>query len=742
MAAPGPAVATFGYNPEEDLRRLAAYLSDRYGSLDTALAQFDPDAELDLVEFESWLHKWGLSKDVNTVDLFDYIDIDGSSTIDIDELFRVLALPAQQIKQRQKEQLEKEVSEIYELLAQLIHQKLGTVEEYFAKLRLQSAGDDSLPLDSARRASPTKPAPDAAAAAAPAGAEPPNSARRQSVGAAPQQPAAAHALSRAEFRRLARQIGLEEHLGGEDLSATKLAKVFDAIDKDKPGSISLDELSQALCGYLVRIALVDIAERLTAEHGSVDAAFALLPAPAALQTAAKDEGTVDDLKNMLRRLSKDLPVLGQDETLRLMCLALKPFSQDEMKRRLVVEHSASTEAKKRRADLAKQKEDARRRRLRRRFCDRTKEIADQAVDDWEKAVAKGAAPEDVTRAWANSARAARCQAQLQDYVAALEQKAFDREEDVLALKVKIGELQEAIANSGGAAIGTPASCRMRADDCATPVTPAMSVSSPSGGASRFHRQNSSTLRQCSKATQAAKLVQAIGVGDCAAVDLCLRQGADPNAVAWGGITPLMAAARHNRDGVMHALLAARADVGRTDARGRTAVDHAFRSPAALTWLRAHGAPSSKELAKAAEVLAQRLLKAEAEKKRLAGMQESISVLKRAGSQRRDRNVGSGDTSTPTPASMRAGLTPPPSILVRPALSGYAPGAFGGAGFPMPPAGMSSSVAPGCAVPPVPLPAAACTVPVASVPSRASVGAAATGPLLAVPSRRKSVQWDM
>lgn len=126
----------------------------------------------------------------------------------------------------------------------------------------------------------------------------------------------------------------------------------------------------------------------------------------------------------------------------------------------------------------------------------------------------------------------------------------------------------------------------------------------------------STLRQRSKTVQAQHLVQFAGLGDVAGVQRCLEQGANPNVVAWGGITALMTAARHGREGVIECLLAHGADLDRTDSHGRTAVDHAFKSLGARALLISRGAPSSKELAAKAEAVAQRVIDMEVERQRL------------------------------------------------------------------------------------------------------------------------------
>jgi len=188
--------------------------------------------------------------------------------------------------------------------------------------------------------------------------------------------------------------------------------------------------------------------------------------------------------------------------------------------------------------------------------------------------------------------AGRSQAQLQDYVACLE-------EEIARRGGSLRELQEEVKSLEA----------FRRDDTSplsSPTTP--SSFALTAGRSRYQPLLEQTTRQQQVASKAKHLVQAAASGDTARLRSFLNQRADVNALAWGGATPLMTAARHGRDAALHLLLTARADVGRTDTYGRTALDHAQYAPVAsrssvVNCLRGHGGMSGKELKARVDALA-------------------------------------------------------------------------------------------------------------------------------------------
>ena len=92
-----------------------------------------------------------------------------------------------------------------------------------------------------------------------------------------------------------------------------------------------------------------------------------------------------------------------------------------------------------------------------------------------------------------------------------------------------------------------------------------------------------------------RLLQAACVGQLPAVRRCLAGRAEIDAVAWGGVTALMCAARHGHLEVAKLLLESSADPVRSDMLGRTALDHARHQPAQVTeWLRGHGVMGRQE----------------------------------------------------------------------------------------------------------------------------------------------------
>lgn len=74
---------------------------------------------------------------------------------------------------------------------------------------------------------------------------------------------------------------------------------------------------------------------------------------------------------------------------------------------------------------------------------------------------------------------------------------------------------------------------------------------------------------------ATPLMSAIAAGNQESPFLLLQAGADPNAKLWNGHTVLMGAAWNGRCGVVRALLEAGADIGASDEKDRTALDIAL-----------------------------------------------------------------------------------------------------------------------------------------------------------------------
>ncbi|CAK0909199.1 unnamed protein product [Prorocentrum cordatum] len=151
----------------------------------------------------------------------------------------------------------------------------------------------------------------------------------------------------------------------------------------------------------------------------------------------------------------------------------------------------------------------------------------------------------------------------------------------------------------------------------TDTTPASHGSLTPGATMRSAASTVSGRQGASKAQRAEQLVQAAASGNVQELLRCLDAApGGPDAVGWAGVTPLMAAARHGRGAALELLLEARADVLRTDVRGRTALDHAFRRPETEEHLRAWGAFTGRELQRQATSLARRVLRIEEERRRL------------------------------------------------------------------------------------------------------------------------------
>ncbi|CAE7289729.1 unnamed protein product, partial [Symbiodinium sp. KB8] len=137
-----------------------------------------------------------LSEVDNVVHFFAHIDEDYSGSISVEELLNVLDSPLDEIKRREKLRQRNEVKRIFEEMARSICEKFGSIEEAFQKHGSWLHSTSS-------------------------------------------------SLSLAQFGRLAKQLDIE-------LEAAVMQRVFNEIDEDKEGSISVEELQKALSYPIVR----------------------------------------------------------------------------------------------------------------------------------------------------------------------------------------------------------------------------------------------------------------------------------------------------------------------------------------------------------------------------------------------------------------------------------------------------------------------------------------------------------
>jgi len=575
------AVSDIFYDPQRDVEALAQHLTNDYGSLDRALRQFDPDAEFTQQEFEVWLRKWGLADKVDPISLFDYIDKDVSFTISVDELFSVLSLPADRIQQRKKDQHEREMHLIFKAFAKGIHEHVGSIEDYFAKQLKQGAvlQEDAGPLG---HSSPSRSQSKARLSLSPGVG---------SIAAAERQMSEGAQLSFAQFSRFADVCEISKHLPDEQLAARCLDRVFGELDKDRSGGVSVEEIQIALRDYIVRDTLADIAQKLHQDerYKSVAGAFEKFGAAKGLSHASMGAEGLDELKRVLRFLCPGHSALESEETLKMLHKSINPFSSDELKKRLEMEHHRVETEQKVKNDAKEQRDKSRKDRMRRQIQTGA-EVVENQLDRWIQRSGKDAHGKDGPAEWSQrmkqwsiDAKTGKSRSQLADHISALNNMLQKKETEAEDFR---RELKEPVLLRRSAA-------------------------------------SLSTMKHRSKNVQAAKIVQAASVGDLVAVQALVSEQIDVNAVSWGGITPLMTAARHGRTAVMVCLLEARAALDRTDSHGRTALDHAYRQPAALEWLKAHGAPAGEQLKLQAEHLAQRVMEVEAERVRLTSQKNML-----------------------------------------------------------------------------------------------------------------------
>lgn len=665
-----PRVDAVDYRPEDDVARIASYFAQKYGDLGAAQKALDPEVTLDLHGFEQALKRWGVKVD-NVVELFDHIDVDWSGTISVQELLSVLYLPVEQIQRREEERRKSEVKRIYEELAGCIRSKYGSIEEALAKHGLNRV--ENAPVESSGRRG---------SASVPAAADP--LARRGSA----QQPSGTSTLSLAQFRGLVKDLDM-------DLDANLLLRVFNTIDDDQTGFVSVQELQTALSYHMARTIIVELADALTEQWGNLVKAFedigevvpgeipkvvlpaaaipgksvppppAALPPPPPVPTVAQgysSQGQPFVSEEKLQRLLRHLKVKDaiSDSSAKTLHLCMTPFTVVDLVRRLQDEHAQVEEQRRRRQDEKEKHDKDRKRMLSESLQVDSFQRAVKEVNSWlEQALAnKAKKPPLVTAKWAAMARIGSSKTQLRDYVSVLESLLQERTAAVEDMRIALEQerrelegLQDFLADQSSRAGQTPTPFLTPTPVQAqqgkspfflagglgdlTPVTPATPfkttsflgrVATPSGGLDATFQQEAKTVR-------AERLLQAASIGDVAAVRRFLSSHAYPDAIAWGGVTALMSAARHAQLEVLELLISLGADPVRTDMHGRTAFDHAQRQSQKLRdWLRGRGLLGAKELTQIAERLGLQLLEAEEQKRKMLALRDQLpsgDVLRRA-----------------------------------------------------------------------------------------------------------------
>lgn len=552
------------YRPEEDVKKLAHYFAQRYGSLEKALHTFDPYHEFELYDFEVALKKWGVKVD-SVVHLFDHIDVDWNNKISVEELFAVLQLPVAEVQEREERRKRDEVKRAFEQVAKCLRVKYHSVEEAVAKH-------------------------------------------------SPQDPGASEAstLSLARFRTLVNGLGLQ-------FDAALLQRVFYEIDQNHSGTVSISELQRALSNIMVHDELVELAETLAGRHGGdIDAAF-------------KDLGDLQHPNSLDKflRLLRHLKVFEVTEDMaRLMFSCLRPnFTIEEFIVSLKEVRRQSQEEKRRQEEEQKRKDREQKRKLKQAMMQAvSRQQVEKEVQNWAQKAAE-ASSDEVMQNWSVAARAGKSMSQLKDYVSVLKSCVDDTASETRDLRMLVEQETREVEGLRDYLAPTPsqgASTNVAWSGEVSPLTPRSPYLTP---ASRTPRPQSvpayADISRKSKAEKAQQLIQAAAAGDVIVVQSCLNARVDINLVGWGGVTALMAAARHGRQAVLEALVTRQADLQRTDMSGRTAVDHAYRQLRARDWLRSRGGLSSKELEADAEALAKLLLQAENEKSKLQARRDRM-----------------------------------------------------------------------------------------------------------------------
>lgn len=667
-----PLVDAADYRPEDDVARLASYFAQKYGDLDAAQKSLDPEIQLDLHAFEQALKRWGVKVD-NVVELFDHIDVDWSGTISVQELLSVLDSPVEQIQRREAERRRIEVKRIFEELAGCIRAKYGSVEEALGKHGVNRVED--VPVEAAaRRGLGLAPSADPLA-------------RRGTVTGITSvlQPSGTSTLSLAQFRTLVKGLDM-------DLDANLLLRVFNEIDDDRTGFVSVQELHKALSYHMARTIILELADGLTKYWGNVVKAFEdigelvpgaipkvvlpaaaipgkavptpphVLPPPPPVSTSGVDPITGQPFvsEEKLQRLFRQLKMqdVVSESSAKTLHHSLKPFTIEDLVRRLQDEHTQAEELRRRRQEDKEKHEKDRKRLLSESLRVDSYHRAEKEVNSWlgRALASKAQKPPVVTAKWQGLARNGTSKTQLRDYISVLESLLEERttavEEMQIALEQDWRELEglkDFLADQSSRGYATPTpfpnSTPVQGQQGRspffiagglgdltpmTPVTPSwlsrVPPATPAGGLD-------ATLQQETKTVRVERLLQAATVGDIGAVQRFLSSHTNPDSIAWGGVTALMSAARHAQVEVLKLLISFRADPVRTDMYGRTALDHAQQQPQKLRdWLRGRGILGAQELGKIAEALSSQLLEAEAQKQKMTALRDQLpsgDVMRRA-----------------------------------------------------------------------------------------------------------------
>lgn len=411
-----------------------------------------------------------------------------------------------------------------------------------------------------------------------------------------------------------------------------------------------------------------------------------------MQEAEKQEQAQE--QRMLRALRKlqVVPRAVREEACKALLRSLRSqghLTLDKFKECLQAEHEKNAIEEKRKKMDADHREKLSQKALKRALRTDNKRAVQEQVAEWATRAQQGGPgvqrAEDVTRRCVQEARAAMARTQLKDYVDELRNHLESRQGELFKLQSEaeeearlvgdffpMGPMQTPPAASvarrrglgGMFGVADPGdtSFENRPLTPDTPATPYTTGSrTPMTVKSRTASKNS--LRPESKAKRAEQLVQAAASGDVAALQRLLGGDADPNAVGWSGATPLMAAAHHGREAAIDLLVLMGADVLRTDVRGRTALDHAYRRPSTRERLRAYGAMTGSDLERRAQDLARRVLQVEQER---AKLEAQLSQL--PSKEVRERQIAlqhrsvSGLLSPPTLNSPRRRTRSTPSML--------------------------------------------------------------------------------
>lgn len=654
MAAALAAEAVVGsaleeYDPKNDVKAVADYFNEKYGDLGNALKNFEPDAEFDMCTFEAALKKWGVKVD-NVVELFGHIDLDWSGTVSMQELFAVLELPMQEAKEREESRLRNEVNRVGEQIARSILNKFGSIHDYFEKERLkQGQGPEGAATRELSRARFAQLLRDL-------GLELDAKITQRvfshidnnnsgSVSMQELQAALNFNLGREILQELAR------HLKTKHGSATKPIEDLLQLNQWRLGESPRLPGQSASAGTPRDKPTATVAEAGALAAGT-PAAVPAPGSPAIFGQKVGDAVTEASFLALLRRL--DVINLLKEEVSKALYASLRPFSFEQLINGL----KAADEE-----DKAHQKQAAEEERRRREKAKKDARVfnsrfyAQEDLKSWEQSrsgallgfseelgdmadarlpagtsALPGGLAEDATRHWAAKARAGTSKSQLKDYISLLEDRVWgleqelDRERDKLqrdeedfdGLRDYLGNWQgQRLRLSTDVAEGSPGALSPNSTFQQTPG----SRNTPRLGFGAGPR--APPVSKEVQVQRAERLVTAASSGDIATVQNLLSLRTDPNCAAWGGVTPLMAAAHHGRQAALEALLARQADLTLTDLHGRTALDHARRRPAVREWLRACGARGGRELAAEAEALARRVLLAGAERARLEALRARL-----------------------------------------------------------------------------------------------------------------------